>query len=114
MTHHNAQKCSLDEEDSKHYFIHCPIYASQQSLFKYINDNTIPITLKNLPFESDNSSLQDNFCYLIKFIPLSKLQTDSRKPCKHVYKMCIEMGNIAFYPLFNFLYRTMLYLLFPL
>lgn len=56
-----CQKCFLEVEDSKHYFLHCPIYASQRkSLFDYMNDNSIPITIKNLLFGSDKLTFQDN------------------------------------------------------
>lgn len=49
-----CQKCFLEVEDSKHYFLHCPLYASQRkSLSEYMNDNSIPITMKNLLFGSD-------------------------------------------------------------
>lgn len=56
-----CQKCFLEVEDSKHYFLHCPLYASQRkSLFDYMNDNSIPITIKNLLFGSDKLTFQNN------------------------------------------------------
>lgn len=50
-------------------------------------------------FGSAKLTLQ-TYCYLTKFIPISKLQTDSDKPCKYVctvyiYNICNEMGNIS-------------------
>lgn len=77
-------------KDSSHYFLHCPFYATQRrSLFKYMNDTFMPITSNNLFFGTEKLILQNSYCYLIKSIPISELQTDSSEPSEHVYTVYI-------------------------
>lgn len=73
----------LDVEDSTHYFLQS-IICPNKAVYKYMNDNSIPITIKTLLFGSEKLTLQKTYFYLIKCNPLSKQRSDSSNPCKHV------------------------------
>lgn len=60
----------LDVEDSTHYFLQS-IICPNKAVYKYMNDNSIPITIKTLLFGSEKLTLQKTYFYLIKYNPLS-------------------------------------------